>query len=139
MIVRTRPARTSFDRTFDQLTRSFFAPVTRTPVVDAAWTDGALTLTVDLPGTPAEAIDVSVADRDVTIKVATETSSWERTLRLGAALDAEQVSATYVDGRLTVRVTPVAKAEPRRIEVSTSTPTPAIEAPQPESGSTDNG
>ncbi len=137
MLVRTRPHRSAFDHTFDQLTRSFFSPLPRTPVVDAAWTDGALTLTVDLPGTAAEAIDVSVADRDLTIKVATGSSTWQRTLRLGSALDAEQVSASHVDGRLTVRVAPAVTAEPRRIDVTTSAP--AVEAAQPEGDSTDNG
>ena len=122
MLVRTRPS--TFDRTFDQLSRSFFTPAHRTPVVDAAWTDGSLTLTVDLPGTPAEALDVSVADRDLTIKVATDNSSWQRTVRIGTALDADQVVATYVDGRLTVTVAPAATAQPRRIEVAT----PAAEA-----------
>ena len=80
---------------------------------------------------------MSVADRDLTIKVTTESSTWQRTLRLGSALDAEQVSANHVDGRLTVRVAPAATAEPRRIEVATSAP--AAEAPQPEIGTSDNG
>ena len=52
----------------------------RTPVVDAAWNDGALVLTVDLPGTPADAVDVSVAGRALTIAVATDELSWERSV-----------------------------------------------------------
>ena len=116
MLVRTRPYRPSFafdrsfDRTFDQLTSSFFANVKRTPVVDASWQDGNLVLAVDLPGTPAEHVAVDVAGRTLTIKVTDEHSSWERSLRLGAALDAEQVAANYVDGRLTVTVAAAAPA-----------------------------
>ena len=148
MLVRTRPYRPSFaydrsfDRTFDQLTSSFFTNVKRTPVVDASWQDGNLVLAVDLPGTPAEHVNVAVSGRTLTIKVADEHSSWERSLRLGAALDAEQVSASYVDGRLTVSVAAAAQPEGRTIEISTSVPA-AIEAPeageaQPENGTSES-
>ena len=62
-------------------------------------------------------------------------------VRLGTALDPEQVSASYVDGRLTVTVGAVPAAQPRRVEIST-TPAPAIEASaedaQPENGTSDN-
>ena len=133
MLVRTRPYRPSFafdrsfDRTFDQLTSSFFTNVKRTPVVDASWQDGTLVLAVDLPGTPAEHVGVGVAGRTLTITVADEHSSWERSLRLGATLDAEQVAANYVDGRLTVTVAAAAQPAARSIEVSTNAPE-AIEA-----------
>lgn len=133
MLVRTRPFRpashSTFDQAFDQLSRSFFTqPNRRTPSVDAAWTDGSLVLTVDLPGTPADAVDVSVAGRTLTISAGAEGQSWERSVRLGAALDAELVSARYLDGRLTVTVAPVAAAEARRIDVSTEPPASADSA-----------
>lgn len=150
MLVRTRPYRPafdrSFDRAFDQLTSSFFTSVKRTPVVDASWQDGNLILAVDLPGTPAEQVAVSVADRTLTIKVADEHSSWERSLRLGAALDAEQVTANYVDGRLTVSVAAAAQPEARTIEIATTAPedieaatASAEDAPegQPENGTSE--
>jgi HSP20 family protein len=130
VLVRTRPFHPVFDqpvdRVFDQLSRSVFTPSSRTPTIDASWTDGSLVLTADLPGTPADAVDVAVAGRTLTIAVRTEQTVWERSLRLGAALDPEQVSARYLDGRLTVTIAPVAAAEPRRIEVSTEAP--AIES-----------
>ena len=148
MLVRTRPYRPSlafdrsFDRTFDQLTSSFFTNVKRTPVVDASWQDGNLVLAVDLPGTPAEHVGIAVSGRTLTIKVAGEQSAWERSLRLGAALDAEQVAANYVDGRLTVTVAAAAQPEARTIEVSTSAPAAieaGTEAPegQPENGTSE--
>jgi HSP20 family molecular chaperone IbpA len=136
MLVRTRPYRPtfafdrSFDRAFDQLTSSFFTNAKRSPVVDASWQDGSLVLAVDLPGTPAEHVAVDVAGRTLTIKVTDEHSSWERSLRLGAALDAEQVAASYVDGRLTVTVAPAAQPEARTIEIATTAPA-AIEATTP--------
>ena len=155
MLVRTRPFDPAFDRRFDQLASSFVTGTARTarrsPVVDAAWKDGSLVLTADLPGTPGDAVGVAVTGRTLTLSATTPELTWERSVRLGAALDPEQVSATYVDGRLTVTVGAVAAAEPRTIEIST-TPAPAIEvgvAPdeasgsvestdQPENGTSDN-
>jgi len=149
MLVRTRPYRPafsfdrSFDRAFDQLTNSFFVNAARTPIVDASWHDGSLVLAVDLPGTPADQVGVSVSGRTLTVSSKSEHSSWERSLRLGAALDPEQVSASYVDGRLTVTVAAAAQPEARTIEISTTAPEAieAAEAPegQPENGTSDNG
>jgi HSP20 family molecular chaperone IbpA len=128
MLMRTRPFNPVFDR--HPLDRLFDQ---RTSVVDAAWKDGALVLTADFPGTPAEAVDVSIAGRVLTISVETDALSWSRSVRLGTALDAEQVSARYADGRLTVTVAAVAAAEPRRIEIQ------AAADAQPENGTSDNG
>ena len=127
---RLRPFESTFDRSFDDLVDSFFGPgrfAPAAPAVASAWEDGALKLTVDLPGVPQDAIDVSVAGRALTISVKTDTLSWKRTLSVGAGLDPEQVSAQYADGRLTVVVHPVAEAQHRQIEITTATP-PAIEA-----------
>jgi HSP20 family protein len=110
--VRVRPW--AFDRSF------------ATPVVTSAWEDGALKLTVDLPGVPRDAVDVSVAGRTLAVDVKTDTLRWERRLTLGASLDPEQVTAQYADGRLTVVVAPVPEAQPRRIEIETAG-APAIE------------
>ena len=66
-----------------------------------------------------------------TIAVATDELSWKRSVKLGAALDAEKVSARYVDGRLTVTVAAIAAAEPRRIEIQA--------ADQADNGTSDNG
>jgi HSP20 family protein len=151
MLVRTRPYRPAFafdrslDRAFGQLTSSLFTNVARTPVVDATWHDGNLVLAVDLPGTPADQVGVSVSDRTLTLSAKSEHSTWERSVHLGAALDPAQVSASYADGRLTVTVAAAAQPEARTIEISTSAPA-AIEdskAPeaegQPENGTSDIG
>src|SRR5215211_7865814 len=140
MLIRTRPYRPlvldrsfdrSFDRPFEQLTSSFFSTVKRTPVVDAAWRDGDLVLSVDLPGVPVDQVGVSVSGRTLTLSAKTEHSSWERSMSLGAALDPEQVSASYVDGRLTVTVGATAQPEARTIEISTTAPAAEIEAGEP--------
>jgi HSP20 family protein len=117
--VRLRPFDWTFDRTLDNLVDS------------STWEDGSLKLTVDLPGIPQKAVDVSVAGRALTIGVKTDGRSWERTLSVGAGLDPERVSAQYADGRLTVLVGPVPEAQPRRIEIEDAT-APAIEATAPD-------
>jgi len=136
MLVRTRPYRPnldrSLDRAFEQLANSFFAPAAaRTPAVDASWHDGSLVLSIDLPGTPAEHVGVGVAGRTLTISVTGEQGTWERSLRLGATLDAEQVAANYVNGRLTVTVAPTAEPAARTIEISTEAPAHIEVAGQP--------
>lgn len=124
---------TPFDRAFTQLTRDLFAPVRRQPDVDAAWQDGSLVLTVDLPGVSPEHVSVQVADRTLTISVAeqsgTEASNWQRSFRLGAALDPDSVHAHHLHGRLTVTVNEQAAPTPRTIEIDTTVPAaPVAEA-----------
>ena len=158
MLVRTRPYRPavahrtfdrSFDRAFEQLASSFFTRSPRTPVVDAQWREGDLVLTTDLPGVPADQVKVEVSGRTLSISAQTEHSSWERSISIGSALDPESVSATHVDGRLTVTIGAAAKPAARTIEISTTAPAAiesgeASEAPeaaaddQPENGTSDN-
>lgn len=123
MILRTRPAFAAFDdvdRMFNQLAQSFRSTSPRLPVVDAAAQDGILTLTVDLPGTPEDAIHVDVAGRTLTIGVESDALRWSRSIQLGRALDPEQVSAHYLHGRLTVTVAPAPEAQKRSIPVATT-------------------
>jgi HSP20 family molecular chaperone IbpA len=136
LTVRTTPVRTSpvfdrsFDRAFDQLVGSFFdqrrAPG---PVVDASWQDDAYVLTVDLPGVPASAVEVQVAGRALTLQATTPTLDWRRSVRLSGRLDPEQVAASHVDGRLTVRIGTVDAPVARQVAISaTPLTTPALEA-----------
>jgi HSP20 family protein len=159
MLVRTRPYRptlayrpfdSSFDRIVQQLSGATLTQSARTPVVDAAWRDGDLVLTVDLPGVSAEQVGVAVSGRTLTLSATTERATWERNLTIGAALDAESVTAQHVDGRLTVTIGAAAKPAVRTVEISTTAPaaleatttgavegTDAVEA-QPENGTSDN-
>ena len=131
MIVRHRPTPSTFDlgfdRTFEQLANSFFDQRRPAgPVVDGTWADDEYVLRVDLPGIPAEAVDVSVTGTTLQIAVDHDGFTWQRSLRLGTALSPDKVSAHHVDGRLTVRIGKYDEPEARKVEISTSAP--AIEA-----------
>ena len=128
MILRTRPYSPVFDqrvdRMFAELTRSL--GTTRTPNVDATWVDGQLRLTVDVPGTPEEAIGVEVAGRTLTVSVDHDANTWSRSVRLGAQLDPSQVTAHYAHGRLTITVAPTPEPEKRQIALDTTPVAPAV-------------
>jgi HSP20 family protein len=158
MIVRTRPGRSPidvmFDRAFDQLTAglrpSFLAPATAAPAevagfaMDAHWDEGALVLTVDLPGVNADDVDIAVEERTLTITAHREpaarddadvifrqrfSGTWSRSLRLGTTLDPESVAASFDNGVLTIRVAPATTAVPRRVVIARGPqPTAQIEA-----------
>ena len=125
--VRRRPALdTTFDRALTALARSYGDVGHR---VEGSWSDGTYQLTVDLPGTPEEAVGVSVAGRTLTITVAGEgDNTWTRRLRLAQTLDPEQVAARYVNGRLTVTVGATAAPESRTVAIDTTPVAPALEA-----------
>lgn len=132
LTVRTAPAfDRSFDRAFDQLVGSFFdnRRAATGPVVDAGWEDDSYVVTADLPGVPASAVTVDVAGQTLTVQVTTPSLDWQRSVRLGGRLDPEKVTASHVDGRLTVRIGAVDAPVARRVEiVTTPVETPAIEA-----------
>ncbi len=132
MIVRHRtPIATfdrSFDRAFEQITNSFFDSRRQLgPMVDGAWHDDEYVLTVDLPGVPAEAVNVEVAGTTLTLSANTDTMEWQRSLRLNGRLDPESIRANHVDGRLTVRISTFDEPQARRVEIDTTPATPAIE------------
>lgn len=118
----------SFDRTFEQLTQSFFEPFRRLPAVDSSSVDGSLVLSVDLPGVPSEAVNIEVAGRSLTIGVHTDELQWERTVQLGTSVDPEKVSARHVDGRLTVTVGAVDTPPTRTIAIDTGSSSPVPSA-----------
>jgi HSP20 family protein len=113
-------ARTPFARA--ALVRS--ALRSATPAVSGSWVENGYALTVDLPGVPENAIGVAVAGRTLSIDVATDSLTWNERIRLPQTLDAEQVTAQYVNGRLTVTIAKSAEAAPRAIAIDTA-PAPA--------------
>ena len=107
-----------------------------TPARSGEWIDGAYALAVDLPGVPEDAVAVAVAGRTLTIDVTTDTFRWSERIRLPQTLDPEQVSARYVNGRLTVTIGKTAEALPRSIAVET-TPAPRAELVEAQSDETE--
>jgi len=99
------------------------------PSVAGAWVDGAYELTADLPGVPEDAVGVSVAGRTLAIDVSADALTLSERIRLPQTLDAEQVTARYANGRLTVTVARTAEATPRSIAIDTSpAPRPQLDA-----------
>ena len=91
-------------------------------------------LHADLPGVDPGSIDLHVENGMLTIKaertgrtedevqwVASErfTGTFLRQITLGEGLDADRISATYVNGVLTVTIPLAERAKARRIEVTT--------------------
>jgi HSP20 family molecular chaperone IbpA len=148
MIVSTRNryplySPTSFDRAFDRAfarLATLSAPrPTFGPSVNGAWAEGGYELTVDLPGVPENAVGVSVAGRTLSIDVSTDELTWSRRVRLPQTLDPEQVTARYLDGRLTVTVGKTPDPEARRIAIDTTPVQPAIEAADSEADQDGSG
>jgi len=137
--VRTAAFDRSFDRAFDQLVGSFFERRPAGPVVDAAWQGDTYVLTVDLPGVPASNVGVEVAGTLLTLSAAIDQAGqhgeWRRSIRLGGRLDPDQVEASHVDGRLTVRIGSFGTPSARKVAVATA-PLPQLE-PTPEQSAID--
>jgi HSP20 family protein len=97
----------------------------------------------DLPGVDPGSVDVSVDGGTLTIKAQRsgrkeESVDWivserfdgtyMRQLFLGDGVDADQISATYHNGVLTLSIPVAEKAKPRRIQVSAPADQTVIEA-----------
>lgn len=130
MLMRTDPFR-ELDRFFQQVTGTWSRP-TSMPM-DAYRSDDEFVVAFDLPGVPAESIDLNI-ERDVlTVKAERRPPEhrgemqvserplgvFSRQLFLGDSLDTEHINADYTDGVLTVRIPVRDQAKPRRIEIAT--------------------
>jgi HSP20 family protein len=129
-------------REFDRLARRTFgtanwpARVRAVMPMDAVRGKDEVVLRFDLPGVDAESIDVTVDRGVLTVsakrtekagedeKLITRervTGSFTRRLYLGDTLDSDKIEAAFADGVLTVRLPLLATAQPRKVEISTST------------------
>ena len=141
MLMRTDPFR-DLDRLTSQLLGTPARPAAMP--IDAYRMNDAFVVELDLPGVDASSIDLTVEKNVLTIHAERRRSigddtelvvgerphgTFSRQLFLGDSLDAEQLSADYTDGVLTLRVPVAEKAKPRRVEISTGAkPQSAIEA-----------
>lgn len=111
------------------------------PATDIVEDASSWTLTLDVPGVAADALEVVVEARVLTVRGARpavmvadgaqlgarerRTGRFERRFRLPPSADAEQLSAQLADGVLTLRIGKVAPAQPRRVRIETPVVTAA--------------
>lgn len=96
------------------------------PDVDIEESEGAITLTCDVPGVPPDGVELTVHDHilKMTATRATTTEHTRRrgtytwSFRLGPNVDEGNVSAALKDGVLTVTVGKKPEAQPRKIAVT---------------------
>ena len=138
-----RYLRSDYFDNFGDLFNGFFrTPLThrsvrkaRIPAVDVAETDTAYQVKAELPGIRKEDLDVTVDDGVLTIKaehndnqeqtengqLIRQERSYEtfvRSLRLGANVDEETITAEYRDGMLHITLPKAKEVQPRKVEVS---------------------
>jgi HSP20 family protein len=132
MLMRTDPF-----RELDRITQALAAPTgtwSRPAVLPMdAYRDGEhFVACFDLPGVPAESIEIEVERNVLTVRaerrpivtgVEMQVSEralgvFSRQLFLGDGLDTEHINADYVNGVLTLRIPIAEKAKPRRIAVN---------------------
>lgn len=133
MLMRTDPFR-DLDRLTSQILGTPARPAAMP--IDAYRQNEAFVVELDLPGVDASSIDLTVERNVLTIRAERRRSTGEdtelvvgerphgtfsRQLFLGESLDADQLSASYVDGVLSLRVPVAERAKPRRVEIATST------------------
>lgn len=133
MLLRTDPFR-DLDRLAQQTVDRGTAARPAVMAMDAWRENDSLVVEFDLPGVRPESLDIDVERNMLTISaerparagvaelVAAErpTGLFSRQLVLGDNLDLEQIKAEYDGGVLRLRIPVVAKAQPRKISVTTN-------------------
>jgi HSP20 family molecular chaperone IbpA len=114
-------------------------PATRrvayTPAVDVIETPDEFRVMADVPGAEQDLIDLSLDDGVLTLRAGVRprttgetqflsreygVGAYERSFRVGDAIDAERISAELAHGVLSVRLPKAAQARPRKISVVAS-------------------
>ena len=130
MLMRTDPF-----RDFDRLTEAVLGTRARpaTMPMDAYRENGSFVVHLDLPGVTVDSIDLTVEQNVLTIhaerkppvgdsseRVVDERAYgvFSRQLFLGDTLDADQLSASYEAGVLTLTIPIAEKAKPRKVEIT---------------------
>jgi HSP20 family protein len=127
---------------FDRLTEQLFG-TNRRPVglpMDAYRDGDTFVVEFDVPGTSLDSIDITVDQNVLTVRAERpgvsrdgvetiiserSTGTFSRQVFLGETLDADNITAEYTDGVLTLRIPVLEAAKPRRVEISTKD-TPAL-------------
>ncbi len=138
MLMRTDPFR-EFDRLAQLMTGGSTPGTWSKPnpmPMDAYRSGDEFVVVFDLPGVPAEAIDLDVERNVLTVKAERRPALvaegvemqvaerplgvFSRQLFLGDTLDADRIEAAYDNGVLTVRIPVAAQAKPRKISIGGS-------------------
>jgi HSP20 family protein len=146
MLMRTDPF-----REFDRLAQQVFGTPARPAAmpIDAYRKNDEFVVDFDLPGVDASSIDLTVEKNVLTVHAERRRpdvegvemlvgerpqGTFSRQLFLGETLNTDQISATYADGVLSLRLPIAEKAKPRRVPINASDKTPtAINAHAEES------
>ncbi|HVW82143.1 MAG TPA: Hsp20/alpha crystallin family protein [Mycobacteriales bacterium] len=129
---------------FDRLTQRTLGAANGAGLpMDVIRREDELVVTVDLPGVPADMIGVSLDNQVLTIRAERHATYGEgdqvhlqerfdgavsRRLRVPDWVDVDRVSATHVDGVLTVHLPLADRAKPRQIQVTGAQPITEISA-----------
>jgi len=128
---------------FDRLTNRAFGADGGALPMDVVRRGEELVVRVDLPGVPADKIGLTVENQTLTIAVERHTTygdgeqvllqerfdgTMTRRLRIPDWADAENITADYTDGVLTLLLKVAEKARARRIEVRTGNGQAQIES-----------
>jgi HSP20 family protein len=145
-LIRWRPARDIFSMR-DQMNRmfdDFFAPAKSgangdslwdwNPAVDVMDGENSIVITAEVPGVDKKDISVDVKDRVLTLKGERSSDNevkeekfyrrermygkFERSFTLPAAVDPDQINATYSDGVLKIEVPKPEHSKPKQISVN---------------------
>jgi HSP20 family protein len=125
----------TLDRMFDDVMGSAFGTATGNltfnPAIDVRASDTEVALICDVPGVKQEDLEITLANRMLTIKgtrrfetkeaeqvmLGRSYGSFSRSYTLPDSLDEEKLAAELVDGVLTVRIPKLPKAQPRKIQI----------------------
>jgi len=139
MLMRTDPFR-DLDRLTQQLLGTTARPVALP--MDAYRDGDTFVVQFDVPGTNLESIDITVEQNVLTVHAERSenkgdgvemiisernTGKFSRQVFLGETLDADNITAEYTAGVLTLRIPVREKAKPRKVEIS-SNDAPALAA-----------
>lgn len=89
-----------------------------TPAVDIFENDNELVFVADMPGVPKDGLDVQVEKMELTMTgVVSDAYQYERSFRLPATVDVDNVSASLKNGVLNVTFKKAESAKPKKIKV----------------------
>lgn len=109
------------DRVFNDMMRPFSASGWQ-PMFEVDYEDDRTVITADVPGLKTEDLDVSVAERVLTISGSRKgRGGFKKLYSLSEHADVDGLQARLEDGVLTVTVPKTPKAQPRKIPVRAST------------------